>query len=122
MSPDRHPPAGRRTRLVSIQKLTQGKGASGFPVESWTTETPISVLASKDDAGGRERFVANQLSSPFDTIWQIPYLADMDPELVNVPKTRRLVYQSRVYDIVSAEMIGLRRAIQLETLAGGNLA
>jgi len=121
MSPTRHPPAGTRHYWLAIQKLTQKRGPSGFPVENWTDLDPLHVLARKDDMGGRERFVANQLSSPFDTVWQIPYLADMDPDLVNVPKMRRVVHQNRVYDIVSAQTIGYHRAIQLETLAGGTL-
>lgn len=113
--------AGLRNRTVTIQRLTESKGNSGYPVESWTTESPIVVQASKDDAVGQERFAANQMTAPFDTTWQIPYVASMDPELVNVPKTRRLVYQQRVHDIVSATLIGLRRGIELKTLAGGLL-
>lgn len=112
--------AGRRTRLVTIQQLTESKGASGFPVESWTLL--INVMASKDDQVGQERYAAQQLSSPFDTTWQLPYLAGLDPELLNVPKKRRLVYQNRVHDIVSASPIGeLHRGIELRTLAGGLL-
>ncbi len=111
---------GVRTRLITIQQLTESQGPSGFPVESWTTLT--TVFASKADAVGRERFGANQLSSPFDTTWQMPYLSAVDPELVNVPKTRRVVYQGRVYDIVSASPVGeLHRGIELQTLAGGLL-
>ena len=113
--------AGLRNRLVTIQQLTEAQGPSGFPVETWTVATPIVVYASKDDATGMERFGANQTTAPFDTTWQIPYLASMDPELVNVPKTRRLIYQARVHDIVSATLIGLRRGVELKTLAGGLL-
>jgi head-tail adaptor len=119
MSPRPHLAAGVRNRQVIIQQLTELKGASGFPVESWTTLT--TVQASKDDATGVERFAANQLSSPFDTTWQLPYLASLDPELVNVPKKRRLVYQGRVHDIVSATPIGLHRGLEIQTLAGGLL-
>src|SRR5689334_13294985 len=99
MSP-RQVPAGLRTRQVTIQQLTESKGASGYPVESWTTL--VTVMASKDDEAGQERFGASQITSPFDTTWQIPYIAGIDPELLNVPKKRRLVYQNRIYDIVSA--------------------
>lgn len=113
--------SGLRDRQVTIQLLTESQGASGYPVENWTTATPILVRASKDDAVGQERFAANQTTSPFDTTWQIPYLASMDPELVNVPKTRRIIYAQRVHDIVSASLIGLHRGIELKTLAGGLL-
>jgi len=113
--------AGIRNRQVTIQVLTETKGSSGYPVENWTTATPIVVQASKDDETGEERFAANQTTAPFDTTWQIPYLASMDPELVNVPKTRRVLYQGRVHDIVSANLLGLHRGIELRTLAGGLL-
>lgn len=112
--------AGLRNRQVTIQQLTESQGASGFPVESWIPL--VTVMASKDDQEGQERFAANQLSSPFDTTWQLPYLASLDPELLNVPKKRRLVYQGRVHDIVSASPIGeLHRGIEVRTLAGGLL-
>ncbi len=110
---------GLRTRSVTIQELTASKGDSGFPIESWTTLT--TVRASKDDATGQERFIASQLSAPFETTWQIPFLASMDPEVVNVPKTRRLLYAGRIHDIVSATPIGLHRGLELKTLAGGLL-
>jgi len=119
MSP-RQVAAGLRTRQVTIQQLTESQGQSGYPVESWTSL--VSLLASKVDEVGQERFAASQTTSPFDTTWQIPYLASMDPELLNVPKKRRLVYQGRVHDIVSASPIGeLHRGIELRTLAGGLL-
>jgi SPP1 family predicted phage head-tail adaptor len=119
MSP-RQVAAGLRNRQVTIQQLMESKGPSGFPVEKWTSL--VTVMASKDDQEGQERFNANQLSSPFDTTWQIPYIAGIDPELLNVPKKRRLVYQNRVYDIVSASPIGeLHRGIKVRTLAGGLL-
>jgi len=112
--------AGLRTRQVTIQQLIETKGSSGFPVENWTTL--VTVMASKNDDVGQERYAANQLSSPFDTTWQIPYIAGIDPELLNVPKKRRLIYRNRVYDIVSASPIGeLHRGIELRTLAGGQL-
>jgi len=112
--------AGLRNRLVTIQQLTESKGPSGFPVESWVALT--TVYASKNDETGQERFTTSQLSSPFDTTWQVPYLSTLDPELLNVPKKRRLIYQGRVHDIVSASPVGdLHRGIELRTLAGGLL-
>lgn len=112
--------SGLRNRRVTIQQLTDSQGTSGYPVESWVTLAVVQ--ASKDDATGQERFSANQTTSPFDTTWQVPYLSALDPEMANVPKTRRLVYQNRVYDIVSATLIGMRRGIELKTLAGGLLS
>ena len=45
------------------------------------------------------------------------YIASMDPELVDVPKLRRLVYQGRTYEIVHAAMIGRREGIEFLTIA-----
>lgn len=116
----RQVPAGLRTRLVTIQQLAESQGTSGYPVENWTTL--VTVMASKADETGQERFGANQTTSPYDTTWQIPYIAGVDPELLNVPKKRRLIYRNRVYDIVSASPIGeLHRGVELKTLAGGLL-
>ena len=119
MSTNRRLSAGIRNRQVTIQQLTPSRGPSGAPVESWTTL--VDLQASKYDDTGQERFAENQLSSPFDTTWEIPYLASCDPELLNVPKTRRVVYAGRVHDIVSATLLGLHRGIALKTVAGGSL-
>jgi len=108
--------AGERDRAVTIQQLTESSGTSGFPVESWTTlATPVWMR--RDDLRGNERFDAGQLSSPFDTRWEMPYREDMDPELVDVAKTRRLLYKNRAYDIVNGSQIGRRDGIELMTLA-----
>lgn len=109
--------AGERDRLVTIQAVTQGTGTSRFP-----TETPSDLFtawASMTPLTGRERFTGAQISAPFDTQWQLPYREDVDPDLVNVAKSRRLVYRQRVYDIVAAMVVGRRDAIELVTLSGG---
>lgn len=113
--------AGGRDRWITIQQNTETIGASRFPVESWSTLR--QVWASKREASGNERFVANQISAPYDVVWEIPYSADMDPNdpTVKVTKNRRVVFQGRVHDIVAAKEIGRRRVILLETLSGGLL-
>ena len=107
--------AGERDRQITIQQLTESVGGTRFPVESWSTLA--TVFARREDLGGRERFMAHQLSAPYDTRWEIPYRLDMDPDEVDVPKKRRLVYKSRTYDIVSASMIGRYEGVELLTLA-----
>lgn len=111
--------AGRRDRLVTIQQLSESKGASNFPVSGWTDLA--QVWANKDDIGGQERFLSNQESAPFDTRWSIPWMASMNPDTVDVPKRRRLLVESRVHDIVAAQEIGRREGIELHTVAGGLL-
>ena len=112
---------GQRDRAVTIQQLTEGVDASGAPTETWTTlVTPVWMR--KRDLRQDERFKASQLSAPVETMWEMPYRTDMDPESVDVPKTRRLLYQQRTYDIVGASQIGRREGIELMTLAGSKVA
>lgn len=107
---------GERNRAVTIQQMTESAGTSGFPVETWSTlATPVWMR--KLETGGKERFAAAQLSAPYDTQWEMGYRADMDPDLVNVPKARRLLFAGRTYDITGADQIGTREGIELRTVA-----
>ncbi len=109
--------AGCRDRLVTIQQRSAADAVatSGFPVDSWTTLA--TVFMEKMDVSGSEAFRAEQLAARYDTRWKMPYRADMDPDLVDVPKLRRLVFQTRTFDIVSASHLGRKRGIELSTLA-----
>lgn len=109
--------AGERDKQVTIQFLTEATGSSRFPKDDWTMLPSITMFASKRDLGGRERFAAAQLSTPADLRWEINYRADMDPDVIDVPKKRRLVYKGRAYDIVSASQIGRNEGIELLTMA-----
>lgn len=115
---------GERDRAVTIQQRPSADATSGdsrFPVETWTTLAERVYMRKVDGASGwgGERFQANQLSAPATTLWEMSYRADMDPELVNVAKLRRLTYQGRTYDILEANMIGRREGIELRTLSSG---
>jgi head-tail adaptor len=108
---------GERDRIITIQELSVSVDpTSGEPLESWSTLID-NVPASKGDIRGMERFIANQESSAFDARFEFSYRLDMDPDLVDVPATRRIVYQNRVHDIVSAQEIGRREGIECLTLA-----
>ncbi len=114
------------SKTIVIEQLTEGSGTSGLPTESWTNLVggDGGVMAKKEDLRGNERFQASQLSSPFDTRWLIWYREDMDPDVLDVPKTRRIVYQNRRYDIVAAqnvEITQIRQAIVIDTLASGRV-
>lgn len=112
--------AGLRDRHVTIQQLTESVGSSGFPVETWST-LPGNWWASKQDGVRRtssgEAFKNGQLSAATVTRWELGYSESMDPELVDVPKTRRLVYQGRTFDITAADHLGRRDGIALFTLS-----
>lgn len=105
--------AGALDREVTIQQLSEA--ASGYPVETWT-DLDVEWM-SKKDLRGSERFMAGQLSASYDTRWELHFREDMDPDLIDVPKTRRLSYRGRVYDIVHAVELGRQEGIALLTIA-----
>jgi SPP1 family predicted phage head-tail adaptor len=107
---------GERTKVIELQQL-QTVTDGGFPVETWAT-LDARVFAAKFDVSGRERFATtSQLSAAYDTRFEIGYRADMDPDLLPVESTRRVIFNGRVYDIVTASQIGLKEGIELTTLS-----
>lgn len=98
------PPAsiGERDRLVTIEFGVLGVGTSKQPTVDWTDTRPVQVYMRRLDVSGQERLESAQLQAEVDTEWEMPYKANMDPELVDVPKLRRLKYAGRRYDIQRA--------------------
>ena len=107
---------GLRDRVVTIESRTAGVDSEGAPNDSWSTLVS-ACPASKGDITGWERLKADQMSARYDTRWEINYRLDMDPELVDVAKERRLTANGRVHDIVAASEIGRRDGIELLTIA-----
>lgn len=107
--------SGTRDRFITIEQAVTVTPASGRPTQEWTTLT--EVWARKKELQGLQRFDADQLSEPFDQQWEIPYMASMDPELVNVPKNRRLRVRERIINILWAIELGRREGIMLGTRA-----
>lgn len=106
--------SGQRNRLVTIQALTESVGASEFPIEAWVTLI-VAMPASRVDIRSNEALQVGQVAASQQTRWEMHYRPDMDPELVDVPGTRRLLYQGRVQDIMAASVIGLREGLELIT-------
>jgi head-tail adaptor len=110
---------GLRDRVVTIESRSATDAVdttSGEPTETWTTLV-ANMPAAKTDVSGWERFRMDQQSARADQRWEMNYRADMDPELVDVPKLRRLVVSGRTLEIVAASEIGRREGIELLTLA-----
>lgn len=107
---------GALVHQVTIQSRTAGVDASGAPSETWATLT-TAWMARTIVNGGGEFFKADQLSGAIVTQWTMRYLDTMDPDQVDVPASRRLLYFGRVYDIVQAELLDRRVGILLRTLA-----
>ena len=108
--------AGRRDCYVTIEGTTTPSGGQ-FPTEEWTTVERIWM--SRTELQADERFAADQESGFVVTQWQAPYVASLDPDLVNVVHLRRLRYGHRVFNIRSASEIGRKDGIELLTLAQG---
>lgn len=111
--------AGNLDREVEIQQLTVAE--SGYPIETWQTLDDL-VWMSRQDLRGRESFRTAQLSAAFDTRWEMHWREDMDPDIVDVPNKRRLLYRGRVYDITAAIEIGRQEGIALFTLAASGVS
>jgi head-tail adaptor len=98
---------GQRDKLVTIQSLTDSVDATGAPVQVWATfgsawmqrRVPIGRRS------GDERFTADQLTAPEHAQWEMVKQSNMDPEVVDVTKLRRLLYRGWTYDIVAAEIL-----------------
>lgn len=116
---------GRLVHDVLIQQLTLDQvDASGAPIEPWTTLKRAWMgrpTPGRINAGG-EVFRADQISGSITTQWTMRYDPAMDTDLVDVLKTRRLLYQGRAYDIVSAEVMDRQQGILLRTIASSRVA
>lgn len=111
--------AGQRWQRVTILSIATGAGTTGFPTQ--TPTTLASVWMARQDVRADERFGANQESAYYETTWHMEYRDDMDPELVDVPKSRKLQFRGRVFDIRAASLIDRRRAIELTTLVSSTV-
>lgn len=108
--------AGARDRVVTIEQADDAVSTSKIPMERWTT-LASTVWMHKRDANLWERVKSEQIAAAFDTQWEMGYWKEMDPELIDVAKKRRLVYQGRVHLIVGASQIGRREGIELLTIS-----
>ena len=107
--------AGMRDRLVTVETKTDTTDDSGFPSDgTWSTLT--TVYMSRRDVTADERMAAGMDTAFANTVWHSPYLADLDPELVDVPSTKRLSYKGRVYNIRAASLLDRRAGVELMTL------
>lgn len=106
---------GERDRVVTIQAATHTVDASTFPTATWADMATAYMAVTT--LSGREQFRQGQTSAAADTRFEMPYASTMDPDTVDVPKDRRLVYRGRTYDIVAASMIARKAGIELMALS-----
>lgn len=111
--------AGKRDRLVTIQyrgTTDTPDSSSGVPEDTWTTLV-ADMPAAKTDVSGWKRYINEEPSARFDVIYEMNYRVDIDPDLVDVPKTRRLVVGARTLDVVYAAEIGRRQGVAMFCVA-----
>jgi hypothetical protein len=106
---------GARYRQVTIEAMTESTGSSGRPVETWAPL--MTAMMDRLDLTGTERFADANTTTRVETRWTAPYNPQYDPELMNVPKYRRLSFMGQTYDIVRALPIGRQSQIAIETIA-----
>ena len=113
---------GQRDRWVVIQSRpeTEEVDAAGFPSPTWTEL--CGMWAERRQPSAAEVFKSNQKSASAIVIFEVNYRADLDPELVDVPKLRRVLYQTRIHDVIAADVVGRRDGIRLTTLSGMQVA
>ena len=114
--------AGQRDKRVTIEQRTEPSPpgtTSGFPSETWAELA--TVWMSKKDVRSDERFAAGQETAYFETTWFSEYRSDMDPDLVDVTATRRLVFHGRIFDIRAASQVGRQQGIEYTTLGQGRV-
>lgn len=116
LAPRARTSAGHRDKYVTIEYLAlAAPGSTRFPIETWLSLG--NEWMRREDQTANERSAANQEVASMQTIWEMAYRADMDPDLLNVPASRRLHYEGRVFDIIAATTIGSKRGIELLTQA-----
>lgn len=117
--------SGQRDCQVTIEGCVDAQGArSGYPTETWRPIYPDVWMSKKAELRSdrsAERIEADQVTARLYTTWLMPYRADMDPDRVDVPKLRRLVYLGRTYDIIHGNNEKRGVEIRLTTLASSRV-
>jgi SPP1 family predicted phage head-tail adaptor len=110
---------GELVHEVTVQAGTEGVDGSGAPETTWADLG--TVRAGRRHWTSNETFRGEQLSAAMFTVWTMRYWSEMDPDLVDIQKSRRLVYQGRIYDIVEVAPMDPRVGLEVRTLASSRL-
>lgn len=88
--------AGDFDRRIMFQRSTETKDDAGDMVADWADD--FAIWACKSDSRGREFFGAQQLIRDADTAWTVRSTTETRAV---APETSRIVYASRIFEIVS---------------------
>lgn len=97
---------------------------SGAPTDGGWTKLQYAQMSRAERRSDRvgEHFTGGQLSAQIVTQWTMRYLCEMDPDLHDVHKDRRLVYHGRAYDIVGVEVMDRKVGLVIRTIASSKVA
>ena len=107
-------PAGKRDRRIRLERfIATSDPGSGEQVQTWATLGPPKLWASRRRAGSSETLasaeVAAAISDVFEILWGSAW-SDVNPK-------DRLVFEDRVYQIVSVDEIGRREGLRIGAVA-----
>lgn len=104
--------AGRKDRRIEIQALTESKGDDGSDVQTWALYKEVWAMTMP--SAGREPYNSNQFVSEIDTLFRIDYISGISP------KTHRIIYSGKTYDIFSVlEIEGRNQTLEIGAKAQG---
>lgn len=95
--------AGRKDRRIIIEAQTTAKSSFGSDTETWALYK--EVWAEVMPVQGDERNGADQLTSEAFTNFRVDYISAISP------KTHRIKYEGKIYDIRYTQEIGRREAL-----------
>ena len=108
--------AGKLDRRVRIERFVASTDpGSGEQVKVWTTLWTPSAAWRR--ASSNETLAAAEITAAISDVFEIRW----DSSWADVNPKDRLVFEDRVYEIVSAEEIGRRVGIRIAAVARGDL-
>lgn len=104
-------------RVIVLAKGPGDTDSSGFPIDTWV-ELVANYPARKRVLSTAETWRAGRESAATLCIYEIRYRADMDPDVLDLPASRRIVDRGKTYDVVGAEANGRHDAVVLTCQTG----
>lgn len=108
--------AGRLDRKVTIEAVSYSTADDGSQFETWTEFA--RVFAERETQGALERFAAAQTVADVDTLFRLRWSDTLMSVLS--PKTHRIVYRDRAYNILGAFEIGRKEGVHVPCKSRGD--
>jgi SPP1 family predicted phage head-tail adaptor len=98
------PNSFKMDRLITIQRNTPTINDYGESVANWSDLA--TVWAQQQTVKALEKWVSQQVKAEIDVKFRIRYRSDVTP-------MNRLVFEDRVFDIISVSEVGRREALDI---------